>query len=152
MTKELLVFINSANNMLDISFKPKSRSLDHLYNINDNFENYTDVIQKKSRHVDSANRILNSITKINDCELLPSLKSTNISNVYPNDICLCQKTDVYTSINDFLDFTSTYNFDDCNSKTQWIISTRCGLNSMLDDIISQSQNCFIEGADLIDCH
>lgn len=138
--------------MLDLSFKPKNESLGHLYNRNENLKNYTDIIQKKSRYVDSANRILNSITTINDCELLHSLKSTNSSNIYPSDVYLCQKTDVYISVNDFLDFTSTYNFDDCNSKTQWIISTRSGLNSMLDDIIGQSQNCFIEGADLIDCH
>lgn len=120
--------------------------------MNDNLENCVGSIHKKSRHVDSEDRILNSITTISDCELLPSLKSANSSNIYPSDICLQQKTDDYTSVSEFLKFTSTYDFEECEAKTQWVISTRSGLNSMLDDIISQSQNCFIEGADVIDCH
>lgn len=152
LTKELLRFINSTNNMTKYEFDLKSKSIDFSSNIDEHLENCNDSKNKKLRQIDSADRILNSITTTSDCELLPSLKSGNTSNIYPNDVCLRQKTDAYISINDFLNFTSTYDFDDCDTKTQWVIITRSGLDSMLDDIISQSQNCCIEGADLLDCH
>ncbi|XP_060871065.1 uncharacterized protein LOC132945364 [Metopolophium dirhodum] len=154
LTKELLASISSTDdNMQDLNFKLKSEPVNILHNIIDgSIENCSGSMQKKSRQIDSAYRILNSITTLSDCELLPSLKSFNNSNIYPNDICLRQKTDVYLKIADFLNFTSTYDFNDCDAKTQWVISTRSGLDSMLDDIIGQSQNCFIEGADLLDCH
>jgi len=153
LTKELLTSINSTNNMCNLNFKPISEQEIFLHNIIDgSIENGFGSKEKKSRHVDSSDRILNSITTTSDCELLPSLKSFNHSNIYPNDICLHQKTDDYLKINDFLNFTYKYDFNECDAKTQWVISTRSGLDSMLDDIIGQSQNCFIEGADLLDCH
>lgn len=154
LTKELLASISfTDDNMQDLDFKLNSEPVNSLPSIIDgNIENCSGSMQKKSRQIDSSDRILNSITTSSDCELLPSLKSFNNSNIYPNYICLRQKTDVYLKINDFLNFTSTYDFNDCEAKTQWVISTRSGLDSMLDDIIGQSQNCFIEGADLLDCH
>jgi len=152
LTKEFLASINSSNNIPYHELKLKSTSSNCSNSVNEKLENCMGSIQKKSRHVDSEDRILNSITTISDCELLPSLKSFNKSNIYPSEICLRQKTDDYISINEFLKFTSTYDFEECGTKTQWVISTRSGLNSMLDDIIGQSKNCFIEGADLIDCH
>lgn len=153
LTKELLTSINSTNNMCNLNFKPISEQEIFLHNIIDgSIENGFGSKEKKSRHIDSSDRILNSITTTSDCELLPSLKSFNHSNIYPNDICLHQKTDDYLKINDFLNFTYKYDFNECDAKTQWVISTRSGLDSMLDDIIGQSQNCFIEGADLLDCH
>lgn len=152
LTKELLASIKSIDNCSDFDFKPNSSSLHAENFINGCLEKSAGSKRKKSRQVDSSDRILNSITTTNDCELLPSLKSVNNGNIYPNNICLRQKTDVYISVNDFLHFTSTYNFNDCDIKTQWVISTRSGLDSMLDDIISQSQNCFIDGADGLDCH
>lgn len=153
LTKELLASISSTdNNLQDLNFKLKSEPVNSLHNIIDgSIGNCSVSIQKKSRQIDSADRILNSITTLSDCELLPSLKSFNNSNIYPNDIFLRQKTNVYLKINDFLNFTSSYDFNDCDAKTQWVISTRSGLDSMLDDIIGQSQNSFIEGADLLDC-
>ncbi|KAL5244226.1 hypothetical protein ACI65C_011636 [Semiaphis heraclei] len=154
LTKELLALISSINdNLQDLNVKLKSKPVNSLHNITDeSIENCSGSIKKKSRQLDSADRILSSITTSSDCELLPSLKTFNNSNIYPNDICLRQKTDVYIKIDDFLNFTSIYNFNDCDTKTQWVISTRSGLDSMLDDIIGQSQHCFIEGADLLDCY
>lgn len=118
----------------------------------DNLENCSDLKQKKMRQIDSTDRIINSITITNDCELLTSLKSINSSNIYPSDVSLHKKTESYISYEDFLNFTSTYNFNYCDAKTQWVKFTRSGLDSMLDDIIDQSKNCFIEGADLVDCY
>lgn len=154
LTKELLALISSINdNLQDLNVKLKSKPVNSLHNITDeSIENCSGSIKKKSRQLDSADRILSSITTSSDCELLPSLKTFNNSNIYPNDICLRQKTDVYIKIDDLLNFTSIYNFNDCDTKTQWVISTRSGLDSMLDDIIGQSQHCFIEGADLLDCY
>lgn len=152
LTKELLGSIRSTDyNIQDLKFKSVPEN--SLHNIIDgSVENCSGSMHKKSRQIDSADRILNSITTSSDCELLPSLKSFSDSNIYPNDICLRQKTDVYLDINDFFNFTSTYDFNDCDAKAQWILSTRSGLDSMLDDIIGQSLNSFIEGADLLDCH
>lgn len=138
--------------MTEYEFNLKSKSIDSSSSIDENLENCDGSNHKKSRKIDSADRILNSITTANDCELLPSLKSGNNTSIYPNDVCLRQKTDAYILIHDFLNFTSTYDFNDCDAKTQWVISTRSGLDSMLDDIISQSQNCCVEGADILDCH
>jgi len=152
LTKGLLVSIKSINNSLDFYFKPNTVLPNRQNSIDEHLENSTGSKQKKSRHVDSSDIILNSITATNDCELLPSLQSVNSSNIYPNGICLQRKTDVYVSINDFLRFTSTYNFNDCDARKQWVISTRSGLDSMLDDIIGQSRNCFVDGADGLDCH
>jgi len=154
LTKELLTLISSIDdNMQNLNVKHKNKPVNCLHNvIDENIENCSGSIKKKSRQFDSSDRILNSITTSSDCELLSSIKSFNNSNIYPNDICLRQKTDVYIKIDDFLNFTSVYDFNDCDTKTQWVISTRSGLDSMLDDIIGQSQNCFIEGADLLDCH
>lgn len=144
--------MSSINNLTEYEFNLKCKSINGPSRIEENLENCNGSKQKKSRQVDSADRILNSITTTNDSELLPSLKSVYNSNIYPHNVCLRQKTDVYLSINDFLNFISTYDFNDCDAKTQWVIFTRSGLDSMLDDIISQSQNCFIEGSDLLDCH
>lgn len=146
----MLSFINSSNksDIIKLHFK----SLNHLSYVDDAQNNCTDNKQKKSRQIDSSDRIINSITSTNDCELLPSLKSANSSNIYPIDMCINKKTDVYLSLNDFLDFTSTYDYSDCDVKKQWVIFTRSGLNSMLDDIIHQSQNTFVDGADHLDCH
>jgi len=153
LTKELLFSISSTNNLCELNFKLKSEPVNCLYNIFDgSVNNYSGSKQKKSRQIDSTDRVLNSITTTSDCELLPSLKCFNNSNIYPNNICLRQKTDVYLEINNFLKFTHTYDFNECDAKTQWVISTRSGLDSMLDDIIGQSKHCFIEGADLLDCH
>ncbi|XP_015374038.1 PREDICTED: uncharacterized protein LOC107168980 [Diuraphis noxia] len=154
LAKELIATINSIDdNMQDLNVKLKRKPVNCLHNIIDeSIENCSGSINKKSRQLDSADRILSSITISSDSELLPSLKSFNNSNIYPNNICLRQKTDIYIKIDDFLNFTSIYDFNDCDTKTQWVISTRSGLDSMLDDIIDQSQNCFIEGADLLDCH
>lgn len=152
LTKKLLNIIKSTNNLSDIDFKLKTRSINCQKNSDGNLQISIDLKQKRMRQIDSADRILNSITITNDCELLPSLKSANNSNIYSNDTCLHQKTDLYISYDDFLNFTNTYNFNDCDAKTQWVIFTRSGLDSMLDDIIDQSKNCFIEGADLIDCY
>lgn len=139
--------------MQDLKVKLKSKPVNCLHNITDeSIDNCSVSMKKKSRQLDSADRILSSITTSSDCELLPSLKTFNNSNIYPNDICLHQKTDVYIKIDEFFNFTSIYDFNDCDTKTLWVISTRSGLDSMLDDIIGQSQNCFIEGADLLDCH
>ncbi|XP_060838951.1 uncharacterized protein LOC132920516 [Rhopalosiphum padi] len=152
VTKELLTYISSTHNMYGLNLKLKLEPENCLHNIIDgSVENGFGSKQKKLRQVDSSNRILNSITTTNDCELLPSLKSFNLCSIYPNDICLRQKTDDYLKINDFCNFTCHYDFNECDAKTQWVISTRSGLDSMLDDIIGQSQNCFIEGADLLDC-
>ncbi|XP_025191469.1 uncharacterized protein LOC112591762 [Melanaphis sacchari] len=153
LTKRLLTSIKSNNNICDLNFKTKSEPGNCLHNIIDgSIDNSFSSKQKKPRQIDSSDRILNSITTTSDCELLPNLKSFNYSNIYPNDICLRQKTDDYLKIDDFLNFTYTYDFNECDAKTQWIISTRSGLDSMLNDIIDQSQNSFIEGADLLDCH
>lgn len=150
MTKELLSSLNSLNSVPNS--EPKITSVSCTNPENDSVVDNTCSKHKKIRQVDSADRILNSITTANDCELLPSLKFANSSNIYPSNVCLRQKTDVYISVKDFIHFTSSYNFNDCDIKTQWVISTRSGLDSMLDDIISQSQNCFVEGADSLDCH
>lgn len=107
---------------------------------------------KKSRHIDSADRVLSSISTSDDCELLSNLKIDHNDSIYPYGTCLRLKTDVYVSIEEFLNFTSTYDFDSCDAQTKWVISTRSGLDSMLDDIIGQSLNCFIDGAELLDCH
>lgn len=152
LTKELLVSINAINSLPNIDFQVNNKPIICLKSSDNNLENFTDLKQKKMRQIDSTDRVINSITVINDCELLPSLKSINSSNIYPNDISLQQKTDLYISYEDFLNFTSTYNFNDCDTKTQWVKFTRSGLDSMLEDIINQSKNCFIEGADLIDCY
>lgn len=148
----MLSSISSSNNKSDIVFKLNCESLNHLSCGNEAQKNCNDYKQKKSRQIDSSDRIINSITSTCDGELLPSLKSANSSNIYPTDICINKKTDVYTSLNDFLNFTSTYDFNDCDVKTHWIIYTRSGLDSMLDDIIHQSQNTFVEGANHLDCH
>lgn len=152
LTLEILASINFTNDNSTIDFKPKSGSFICPSSIKENVEHLTGSKQKKSRQIDSSDRVLNSITTTSDCELLLSLKSTSTNNIYPNNICLSQKTDSYISIDEFLNFTSTYDFGDCDAKSQWVLFTRSGLDSMLDDIIGQSENCFVEGADLLDCH
>lgn len=152
LTKELLDFMKSSKDMVNVKIQPKNEVVNSSDRLNDESVNCSGSEKKKSRKIDSVDRVLNSISTTCDSELLPSLKYDNLNNIYPYEICLNQKTDDYISFNEFLNFTSTYNFNDCDVKKQWVISTRSGLDSMLDDIIDQSQNCFIEGADLIDCH
>ncbi|XP_050538472.1 uncharacterized protein LOC126903935 [Daktulosphaira vitifoliae] len=107
---------------------------------------------KKVRQFDSSDRVLNSISCSCDNELLPILKNSSNGNIYPQEFSLRLKTDDYISPNQFFDFISAYDFDNYNTKKQWLIDTRSGLNSMLDDVIGQSHNIFIEGADLLDCY
>lgn len=148
LVKKLFVFINSADNTPAVDLKSNSESLPCQNSIDENLENCT----KRLRQIDSSDRILNSITTASDCELLPNLKSDNSNNIYPTDVFLHQKTESFVPIQDFVNFVSTYDFDDYDAKAQWVLSTRSGLDSMLDDIIGQSQNCIVEGADLLDCH
>lgn len=144
LTKKILFSVNSTDF--------KQMSVNCLNSIDIVLENSSGHQMKKSRQIDSANRVLSSITTSNDCELLSNLKIEHHNSIYPYATCLRLKSDVYISTAEFLNFTSTYDFDNCDAKTQWVISTRSGLNSMLDDIIGQSLNCFIDGADLLDCH
>jgi hypothetical protein len=146
LTKKILFSVNSTD------FKLMNKSVNCLNSMDVVLENSTDHKIKKSRQVDSANRVLSSITTSNDCELLSNLKIEHHNSIYPDETCIRLKSDIYISTAEFLNFTSTYDFDNCDTKTQWVISTRSGLNSMLDDIIDQSLNCFIDGADLLDCH
>lgn len=152
LTQKLLVSIESINNSFNFE-SPKTVLPNCQYSIiNECSENSVSSERKKFRQVDSSNRILDSIATTNDRELLPSLKSANSSSIYPNSVHLQQKTDAYISIDEFLHFTSVYDFNNCDARTQWVMFTRSGLDSMLDDIIGQSQNCFVEGANSLDCH
>lgn len=150
LTKELLSLISSSN-ISDVEFQLKNESINSLSSVKDDSESFSCPKEKKMRQIDSTDIVLNSITTMCDSELLSSLKFTS-SNIYPKDVNLHQKTDIYISADDFLSFVSVYDFNDYDAKKQWVLHTRSGLDSMLDDIISQSQNCFIEGADIIDCH
>lgn len=157
ITEKLLSSISSINmnntTMPNSEMEVDSELENYLDNININ-ENKEEIEEgpeiKKSRQIDSATRVLDILSVTKDCELLSSLKTANVSNIYPNDVT--EKSSAYISINDFLLFTSTYNFNECNAKTKWVISTRSGLDSMLNDIIGYSTNCFVEGADLLDCY
>lgn len=146
LTKKILDFVNFSD------FKLMNVAVNWLSNIDIVSENSSGPEHKKSRQIDSADRVLSSITTSNDCELLSNLKIDHHSSIYPHATCLRLKSDAYISIEEFFNFTSTYDFDNCDAKTRWIISTRSGLDSMLDDVIGQSHNCFIDGADLLDCH
>lgn len=152
LSKYLLDFKDSSSKMFDVDYKFKNELVNCCNKTDQDFENFTGPKLKKFKQTDSEEKVLNSITTTNDCELLLSLKCTNANNIYSHDICLHQKTYSYISVNDFLKFTETYDFKECFAKSEWVISTRSGLSSMLDDIIGQLQNCCVEGADLLDCH
>ncbi|VVC25046.1 Hypothetical protein CINCED_3A021537 [Cinara cedri] len=156
ITKELLSYISSTNmyrSMSDLNMEVGIESENCVNNINENEDDSeTNSEIKKSRQIDSTTRVLNTLSVTSDCELLCSLKNANRSNIYPDDVSLVEKSAVYISVDDFLSYTDSYNFNDCCAKTEWVISTRSGLDSMLSDIIGYSTNSFVEGADLLDCY
>ncbi|XP_050419640.1 uncharacterized protein LOC126832762 [Adelges cooleyi] len=150
LTRKLLISPSSDPN---VSQSNKNDPARQFYQTDDDNNDINSSVQcKKSRHTDSSDRVLNSITTSCDGELLSSLKCASNRNIYPSDVCLRTKTDVYILPDKFLDFAYTYDFENYTARKKWIIYTRSGLNSMLDDIIGQSNNCFVEGADLLDCY
>lgn len=158
ITKELLSYINSNN--LCISSMPDQ--VKELLTANDlgNFETGInkgivcgkDLERKRARLVDSSIHVIDILSASKDYELLPDLRNHGRTQIYPKDWAFAWQYANYITVKEFWLHTSTYNFNECNAKTEWVKFTRSGLDSMLNDIIGYSTNCFVDGADLLDCY
>lgn len=108
--------------------------------------------RKRARHIDSSTHVIEVLSETKDCELLPELKNTERTYIYPEDWTFVWQYAHYISVKDFWLYINIYDFNECDEKTEWFKSTRSGLDSMLNDIIGYSTNCFVDGADLLDCY